>query len=508
MELGVGGSNPPCCTKIMSKEKNLKPSKELPLGFVDRQEQELLIRDFVISNIKEVMIKYGFQYLETPSFEYTDSIGKFLPDKERPDEGVFSFKDENKWLSLRYDLTAPLARYVAKNFNEIPKPFKRYQLGTVWRNEKPGPGRYREFLQFDADFIGTNSILADAELCVLLSEILEKCGFNKSDYIIKISNRKIINGLLDKLKINSKETRLKVLRSLDKLDRIGKEGVMKLLGEGRLDKSGDYTEGAKLTKEQIKTLDESLTFLTIATDQVKFGTVYDGKKDEKGNLISVDIPKKEQEALRFVGFPKEDLFNEGLNDLQKMKFFFQRFGFENYKIDSTVIRGLDYYTGPIFEAILKINVKNKKGQVIEIGSVGGGGRYDNLTKRFSDYLEAPATGVSIGLDRLVYALMQKKDFKIKPKRPVVICVFDENFMGEYIEILNKIRSSNISSEIYPGEGKLKKQMEYANKIDSPAVILYGDNEIKTGQATLKNLETGNERSVKIEDLANEIKKLP
>ena len=169
VELGVGGSNPPCCTKKMSKEKNLKPSKELPLGFVDRQEKELLIRDFVISNIKEVMIKYGFQYLETPSFEYTDSIGKFLPDKERPDTGVFSFKDENKWLSLRYDLTAPLARYVAKNYLELPKPFKRYQLGSVWRNEKPGPGRFREFLQFDADYVGTKNLQADAELCVLIS---------------------------------------------------------------------------------------------------------------------------------------------------------------------------------------------------------------------------------------------------------------------------------------------------------------------------------------------------
>ena len=185
MELGVGGSIPPCCTKKMNKEKKLKPSKELPLGFVDRQEKELLIRDFIISNIKEVMTKYGFQYLETPSFEYTDSIGKFLPDKERPDQGVFSFKDEKKWLSLRYDLTAPLARYVAKNYLELPKPFKRYQLGTVWRNEKPGPGRFREFLQFDADYVGTKNLQADAELCVLISEILEKCGLDKRDYTVK-----------------------------------------------------------------------------------------------------------------------------------------------------------------------------------------------------------------------------------------------------------------------------------------------------------------------------------
>ena len=217
----------------MTKEKKIKPSKELPSGFEDRQEKELLIRDFVISNIKEVMIKYGFQYLETPSFEYTESIGKFLPDKDRPGEGVFSFKDENIWLTLRYDLTAPLARYVAKNFNEISKHFKRYQLGTVWRNEKPGPGRYREFLQFDADYVGTKNLQADAELCVLISEILERCGLSKTDYTVKISSRKITSKLFEKLKINSKEQISTTLRALDKVERLGWNEVTKLLGEGR-----------------------------------------------------------------------------------------------------------------------------------------------------------------------------------------------------------------------------------------------------------------------------------
>ena len=167
---------------------------------------------------------------------------------------------------------------------------------------------------------------------------------------------------------------------------------------------------------------------------------------------------------------------------------------------------MEYYTGPIFEVNLNFEVKNLKGQAIQFGSIGGGGRYDNLVSNFGNF-DCPATGISIGLDRLVFALMQKKDFKIKAARPVIICVFDKSRMKEYIEILNKLRMSNISSEIYPGEGKLKKQMEYANKIDSPAVILYGDDEIKSGKATLKNLETGNESSVKIEDLANEIKKL-
>ena len=443
----------------MVKDKKTTPSKELPLGFVDRQEKELLIRDFVISNIKEVMIKYGFKYLETPSFEYSDSIGKFLPDKERPDSGVFSFKDENKWMSLRYDLTAPLARYVAKNYLEIPKPFKRYQLGAVWRNEKPGPGRFREFLQFDADYVGTKNLQADAELCVLISEILEKCGLDTKDYTVKISSRKLTDKLFQNLKITSKDQISTTLRALDKIDRLGWNEAKKLLGEGRKDKSGDYTKGANLSNDQIEKIETAL-------------------KDK--------IPDSE--------------------DILQIIKIFEAYNFKNYKFDPSVIRGLEYYTGPIFEVNLNFQVKNLKGQTIQFGSIGGGGRYDNLVSNFGN-LDCPATGISIGLDRLVFALMQKKDFQIKSTRPVIICIFDKDKIKEYVGILNKLRASNISSEIYPGEGKLKKQMEYANKLGSPAVILYGDNEIKSGKATLKNLESGNESSVKIEELVNEIKKL-
>ncbi|MAJ23622.1 MAG: histidine--tRNA ligase [Candidatus Pelagibacter sp. TMED64] len=443
----------------MTKEKNNKPSKDLPLGFVDRQEKELLIRDFIISNIKEVMIKYGFQYLETPSFEYSDSIGKFLPDKDRPDEGVFSFKDENNWLSLRYDLTAPLARYVAKNYLEIPKPFKRYQLGTVWRNEKPGPGRFREFLQFDADYIGTKNLQADAELCILIAEILEKCGLTKNDYIVNISSRKFTENLFKELNITNPKKILVILRALDKIDRLGWEEVKKLLAEGRKDRSGDYTKGANLNAKQIKLLEEKI-------------------KDTKPNN----------------------------KDVLEMIKFFELYGFTNFKYDPSVIRGLEYYTGPIFEVNLKFQVKNSKGQVIKFGSVGGGGRYDNLVNLFGN-LDCPATGISIGVDRLVYALMQKKNFNIRLVKPVIICVFDKEKIKEYIRILKKLRSSNISAEIYSGEGNLKKQMQYANKINSPAVVLYGDNEIKSGKATLKNLINGKEISIEVENLSNEIKKI-
>jgi histidyl-tRNA synthetase len=443
----------------MKKEKKIKPSKELPLGFVDRKEKELLTRDFIISNIKEVMIKYGFQYLETPSFEYTDSIGKFLPDKERPDQGVFSFKDEKNWLSLRYDLTAPLARYVAKNYQEIPKPFKRYQLGTVWRNEKPGPGRFREFLQFDADFVGTKNLQADAELCILISEILEKCGLSTNDYSVKISSRKFTEDLFKEIKIEDTDKVSIVLRALDKIDRLGWKETKKLLGKGREDKSGDFTKGADLNEKQIE-------------------------------LIEKKINDKEAKT----------------NDILEIFKIFEAYGFKNYKFDPSVIRGLEYYTGPIFEVNLNFEVKNSKGKAVQYGSIGGGGRYDNLVSNFGS-LECPATGISIGIDRLVYALMQKKEFNIKSTKPVIICVFNKENIKDYVGILRKLRSAGISAEIYPGEGNLKKQMQYANKISSPAVILYGENEIKLGKTILRNLNSGKEISVEIENLPNEIKKI-
>ena len=452
-------------------KKTFKPTSELPNGFADRQEEELLIRDLLISNIKKIMSKYGFQYLETPSFEYTDSIGKFLPDKDRPSEGVFSFEDEKKWLSLRYDLTAPLARYAAKNFDSLPRPFKRFQLGTVWRNEKPGPGRFREFLQFDADYIGTSNLFSDAELCFLISEILKSCGLGTSEFNIKISNRKLSKGLLEKLNITDEQKQSITLRAIDKLDRVGAEGVQYLLGKGRKDKSGDFTKGAELEEAQIK---EIINFLNIK-----------------------NLSEKNFERIREIAADNESM-NDGIKELELMEKYFSLFNFTNYIFDPTVVRGLEYYTGPIFEANLTFGVKNNKGQEIEFGSVGGGGRYDDLVKRFNNQ-DCPSTGISVGLDRLIYAILQKNTIKAEKKSPVLICVFDEKYMDFYIKILNMLRSENISAEIYSGSSNIKSQFKYADKRGCDFVILCGDDEVSKNVVTIKNLNIGKQMSENIKD---------
>ena len=474
----------------MSKQKKLKP--ELASGFKDRRGNELILKDRLIEIIKRNFQLYGFEPLETPGFEISENIGKFIPDEGRPMSGVFSFKDQKDWISLRYDLTAPLARYVSENFDSLSKPFKRYQVGSVWRNEKPGPGRYREFTQIDADIVGTKNVLADADMCVLLADTLNKCGLNKNEYLIEVSNRKLIQGLLEELKITNDSKKLTIIRAADKLDRVNIVGVKALLGKGRKDKSGDFTKGAGLTENQSK---EIINFLKI------------NSFSKLGNLSSNSI------------------FKEGISELNEIFELTKSSRFsDRIKFSPAVIRGIEYYTGAIFEANLLFKVKNKKGEEVEFGSVGGGGRYDNLITRFTQSIY-PATGVSIGLDRLLYAIDQKEIEKVKDNNPIVICVFDKKQMPQYNKLLTLIRSSNINSEIYCGNGNLKTQMKYADKKNAPAVILYGDNEIKSGTVTIKNLKLGKEVSedvkmredwtssktaqitAKVENLVNEIKKI-
>ena len=483
MELGVGGSNPPCCTKIMSKEKKLKP--ELASGFIDRKGNELILKDRLIEIIKRNFQLYGFEPLETPGFEISENIGKFLPDEDRPMSGVFGFKDDKNWISLRYDLTAPLARYFAANENLISKPFKRYQVGTVWRNEKPGPGRFKEFTQIDADIVGTKNILADADMCILLADTLNKCGLDKNEFIIRVSNRKCFFGILNWLGISSERQRIATTRAVDKYDRIGIEGVTSLLGKGRKDKSGDFTKGVGLNKKQIKQI----------TEYIEENTLYDTEGNENFPDPNKYAPLGQYDFL-------DPLYDEGQKELSD---FFKNTRLNEFKnqivYSPTLVRGIEYYTGTIFEANLLFKVKNQKGQEVEFGSIGGGGRYDGLVSRFTNNI-APATGVSIGLDRLLVGIQQRDNFwknnkEIENTGPVVICVFDEKQIAQYNKLLLLLRSSNINSEIYCGDGSLKAQMKYADKRNAPAVILYGDNEIKSGTVTIKNLKLGKEASAKI-----------
>src|SRR6202522_4236220 len=236
----------------------------LPRGLIDRGPGDIAAAEAMMAKIRGVYELYGFEAVETPFIEYTEALGKFLPDLDRPNEGVFSFKDDDEqWLSLRYDLTAPLARYVAEHYEKLPKPYRSYRAGWVFRNEKPGPGRFRQFMQFDADTVGASSPAADAEICMMAADCLEALGVKRGDYVIKVNNRKVLDGVMEAIGLGGSENagrRLTVLRAVDKFDRLGVKGVEALLSQGRKDDSGDFTKGANLSSEQISPLLRLLEF--------------------------------------------------------------------------------------------------------------------------------------------------------------------------------------------------------------------------------------------------------
>ena len=386
----------------MSAPKQSKPKARLPRGFRDRGAAEIMAEQTMLATIRAVYESYGFEPLETPAFEYTDALGKFLPDVDRPNAGVFSLKDDDdQWMSLRYDLTAPLARHVAANFQHLAKPFRRYQTGSVWRNEKPGPGRYREFTQFDADTVGSASASADAELLMMVSDALEALGLKRGDYIVKLNNRKLLDGVLEAsgVALDDREKRGIVLRAIDKIDRLGVEGVQALLGEGRKDDSGDFTKGAGLSVEQAHRI---LAF--VAPDA-----------------------KDEEEHLQQIGtlISTSAIGAAGLQELEQIVKLLSACGYGPDRIifDTGVVRGLDYYTGAVFEAQLTFPVQNEDGEEVVFGSVAGGGRYDDLVARFTGQT-VPATGISIGVSRLMSALASRGALKSALSPLVVVTVFD------------------------------------------------------------------------------------
>ncbi len=454
--------------------KAFRPKPRLPRGFKDRDEAELTAEARMLDTVRRVYSAYGFQALETPAFEYADALGKFLPDSDRPNEGVFSLKDDDgQWLSLRYDLTAPLARYVAGNFQNLPKPFRRYQVGTVWRNEKPGPGRFREFTQCDADTVGSAAPGADAELLMMCADCLEALGLKRGDYMIKLNSRKLLDGVLEAAGVKDNAARRGiVLRALDKMDRLGTDGVRALLGEGRRDESGDFTAGAGLDSGQIARV---LDFAAPA-----------GTEEDGGATLG-----RLRQAVS--GSPAGE---SGIANLKEIVRILNGCGYgaDQVRVDSGIVRGLDYYTGAVFEAQLSFPVTNEAGENVVFGSIVGGGRYDGLVARFTGQ-DVPATGISIGVSRLLSALRARAGLEAFGIEPLcVVLVLERNAAAESLRIARELRDAGLRAEAYAGEGGMKAQLRYADRRGAAIVVIEGGDERARGEITLKDLKRGAELS--------------
>jgi histidyl-tRNA synthetase len=457
-------------------DKSNKLKARLPRGLGDRGPAEIAATRRMLETIRAVYERYGFEPVETPAIEYTDALGKFLPDQDRPNEGVFSFQDDDEqWLSLRYDLTAPLARYVAENFDALPKPYRSYREGFVFRNEKPGPGRFRQFMQFDADTVGSASPAADAEICMMAADTMEALGIPRGSYVVKVNNRKVLDGVLEAIGLGGEANagkRLIVLRAVDKLDRLGIEGVKALLGPGRKDESGDFTKGAGLEGSAIDRVLDAISAQAGDSDVV----------------------------LAKLNLKSSNLSEEGVSELRSIAELVRAAGYDDdrIKIDASVVRGLEYYTGPVYEVELTFPIEGEDGKPVRFGSVAGGGRYDGLVARFRGE-PVPATGFSIGVSRLTAALQHLGKIDTKPEPgPVVVTVFPDVPIAEYQHLVAQLRDAEyapgkkIRAELYLGSGKFGAQMKYADKRGSPCVVIQGGNEKEKGEVQIKDLILGAE----------------
>jgi histidyl-tRNA synthetase len=451
-------------------EKPKKPQKlraRLPRGLEDRGPAAIAATRQMVEKIREVYERYGFEPVETPAFEYTDALGKFLPDQDRPNEGVFSFQDDDEqWISLRYDLTAPLARYVAENFDHLPKPYRSYRAGYVYRNEKPGPGRFRQFMQFDADTVGSVSPAADAEMCMMAADTMEALGIPRGQYVVKVNNRKVLDGVRDAIGMADDARWLIVMRAIDKLDRLGISGVRQLLGEGRKDESGDFTKGAGLS----------------AADIVLVTSVIEQVSETEEKVAQIDLRLRDSK-----------IGQQGRQELEEIRRLVSASGydFDRICIDPSVVRGLEYYTGPVYEVELLLETNDEKGRPVRFGSVGGGGRYDGLVSRFRGE-PVPATGFSIGVSRLQAALTVLGKLDTTPEfGPVVVTVFDRDRVADYQKMVAVLRAEKIRAELYLGNPKnMGNQLKYADRRNSPCVIIQGSDEKARGEVQIKDLIEG------------------
>lgn len=495
-------------TKKSKKPQKLKARQ--PRGFADRSAADIRATDEMIGKIREVYERYGFDPIETPAFEYTDCLGKFLPDTDRPNAGVFSVADDDEqWMSLRYDLTAPLARHVAENINEITLPYRTYRNGWVFRNEKPGPGRFRQFMQFDADTVGAPGVQADAEMCMMMADTMDALGLYTLDddgnkipqYVIRVNNRKVLDGVMEAISLGGDEhaeQRLTVLRAIDKLDRLGIEGVRQLLGEGRKDESGDFTPGAGLDEEQA---DKVLMLLKLEQMAAMKPQAYAGSMDQ--SISNIETSNASVVAAASILAIGNTIVSEAQRELWAMAEIFEACGYERnrIRIDPSVVRGLEYYTGPVYEAELLFDVTNEKGEKVQFGSVGGGGRYDGLVKRFTGQ-DVPATGFSIGVSRLMTALKNLgKLGQNEVRAPVLVTVMDGDTeaLGAYQKMVQDLRNAGIRAEMYQGNWKkFPNQLRYADKRGCPIVIIQGSDERATGKLQIKDMIEGKREAAAIE----------
>jgi len=442
----------------MTEMMTSRVAAEKPRGFTDRFGDIAASEQRIVAAAGCVYEQWGFERLDTPAIEYTEALGKFLPDLDRPNEGVFSFQDDERWLSLRYDLTAPLARFAAEHFETLPKPYRRWAAGPVWRNEKPGPGRFREFWQCDADTIGSAAPAADAEMIAMACAALEAIGLKRGEYVLKASSRRLLDAVLDKVGAVDPATRLTVLRAIDKFDRLGGQGVLALLGSGRSDASGDFTKGAGLTDPNAK---QVLGFIGAAAGETRAATL-----SRLTTLLGLDSP--------------------GVVELREIDAVLRAMGVaeDQALFDTSVVRGLEYYTGAVFEA----QFLNADG--VSFGSIGGGGRYDGLVSRFRAE-PAPATGFSIGVSRLAAAL-QARGEGATLVGPVVVLAMDKSRMGDYLALARDLRTAGIRAEVYLGGAGMKAQLKYADKRGAPVAVIQGGDEQARGTVTLKDLRLGAE----------------
>ncbi len=491
-------------------DKPKKPQKlkaRLPRGLEDRGPAAINATRQMLEKIRAVYERYGFEPVETPAFEYTDALGKFLPDQDRPNEGVFSFQDDDEqWISLRYDLTAPLARYVAERYgtDNIVLPYRSYRFGYVYRNEKPGPGRFRQFMQFDADTIGTaasgqSAAAADAEMCMMAADTLEALGIPRGSYVVKVNNRKVLDGVMESIGLGGEENaarRLTVLRAVDKLDRLGERGVRELLGPGRKDESGDFTKGAGLQDSQIARIESFLNAreavkgpLMAYTGDAALAKRLADYPDRREN--EYDVTRRIADALRAL-FQDSKSALEGLDELVEIARLVDAAGYrDRIIVDPSVVRGLEYYTGPVYEVELLLDTKDEKGRPVRFGSVGGGGRYDGLVSRFRGEV-VPATGFSIGVSRLQAALsMLGKLDERSQSGPVVVTVFDRDRVADYQKMVADLRQAGIRAELYLGNPKnMGNQLKYADRRNSPCVVIQGSDEKAKGKVLVKDLVLG------------------